>query len=195
MPRVASCACGSCERCRSRAYAAASRARAAAPTAAANTPTTCKNHPDRNAIAGRRVCNECRGRALGRKPRVPRTPQPCASCATTTVKLRKKLCPRCYDRQWRGAQPRTCVDCNAPSGAHVRCESCFAEYVRARDARPNATPVMWDQDLTLLRKALPAGAAVGLSARGVVVDLIGERKLFPDMNAALDWATTPQAEN
>jgi hypothetical protein len=53
--------------------------------------------------------------------------------------------------------------------------------------------VTWNHDLTLLRRALPAGAAVAIGQRGVVIDLIGERHRFASVLDAIDWATTPRA--
>jgi hypothetical protein len=61
-------------------------------------------------------------------------------------------------------------------------------------ASPETTPVTWHEDLTALRRALPIGAAVGLGQGGVVVSLVGEEtRKFPTFDAALDWATDPQA--
>lgn len=168
MPRAPSCdgSCGgTCSKCKSRSYAAASRARAAAaPTGTTRTPTTCRKHPERPALPGRRQCKECRSRALGR---VPRT-------------------------ELSAPRERSCVDCGAPCGFYPRCEPCYR--ARSEPRTPATSSVTWNADLTALRKALPAGTGIGLSARGVVIDMVGDgRKTFPDLTAALDWATTPNA--
>jgi hypothetical protein len=171
MARAATCACGVCDRCKSRAYTAASRARAAAATQPTPAPTTCKKHPDRQAIPGRRQCNECRSRALGRVPRVPRAVVPAP------------ITP----------PERSCIDCGAACGGHRRCDGCYSLRATPRETAGPCTSVTWNHDLTLLRRALPAGAAVAIGQRGVVIDLIGERHRFASVLDAIDWATTPRA--
>lgn len=81
MPRIASCSCGTCPKCKARAYTAASRARAAA-------APPCTAHPDRPAVHGRK-CSECRREQLGRVPRAPKVARPCTDCGTVTLELKR----------------------------------------------------------------------------------------------------------
>jgi hypothetical protein len=85
----------------------------------------------------------------------------------------------------------TCAKCRSRLWARESRRRAKGTVTPAPIVHGTADPVSWNEDLTLLRRMLPVGAAIGISTSGVVIALIGERHRFASIDAAIDFATDP----